>query len=207
MELAFNKYHNRIHPRSRNNVEQHQGRNISNEEIKRVLLYYDPDVDPSEFYSERDNQRIYIGDERKYIIIIENQAIIHVYIEPVNKELFGEDAEYRYLLYLGVYNSELMGPIIDYQGVGGLYCIRERDLWTLWNNGYRDGPDVYINNPFLLRNNIDNPDNPDYQNPPTYGGKKKRKNKSKKKKSNKTKPNKTKPKKTKKVRKTKRKHK
>ena len=205
MELAFNKYHNRIHPRSRNNVEQHQGRNISNEEIKRVLLYYDPDVDPSEFYREQDNQRIYIGDERKYIIIIENQAIIHVYIEPVNKELFGGDAEYRYLLYLGVYNSELMGPIIDYQGAGGLYCIRERDLWTLWDNGYRDGPDIYINNPFLLRNNIDNPDNPDnpdYQNPPTYGGKKKRKNKSKK-----TKSKKTKSKKTKKVRKTKRKHK
>ena len=202
MELAFNKYHNRIHPRSRNNLDQHLGRNISNEEIKRVLLYYDPDVDPSEFYNEVNNQRIYIGDKRKYIIIIENQAIIHVYIEPVNKDLFGEDPEYRYLLYLGVYNSELMGPIIDYQGAGGLYCGRERDLWTLWDNEYRDGPDIYINNPFLLRNNIDNPDDPDYQNPPTYGGKKKRKNKSKKTKSKKTKRGKTK-----KVRKTKRKHK
>ena len=53
-----------------------------------------------------------------------------------------------------------------------------------------------------MRNNIDNPDDPDYQNPPTYGGKKKRKNKSKKSKSKKTKRGKTK-----KVRKTKRKHK
>lgn len=37
-----------------------------------------------------------------------------------------------------------MGPIIDYQGAGGLYCDRERDLWTLWDNEYRDGPDIYI---------------------------------------------------------------
>ena len=72
----------------------------------------------------------------------------------------------------------------------GLYGIMNIEMVQIY---------IYINNPFLLRNNIDNPDDPDYQNPSSFGGKKKRKNKSKK-----TKSKKTKSKKTKKVRKTKR---
>ncbi len=98
----LHRYHNRSHVNSRPNDDAHMGDGV----FRSKGLNWDPSVG-----------RIGPNDYKGYSIQNEGD-ILHVYATPVFQGYFQRDAIYRDMFYLGVYDSEMMGPIYSINQMG-----------------------------------------------------------------------------------------